>query len=93
MKWIITAYFAFTSTSRFADGNPAIWKSDTCVVAAPAAIPFGTKYKVYFDTGTKICVVRDHIGKPQSTTHLDIFMRSREAAIQFGKQILKVEKL
>lgn len=87
--WIVTAYVANSSDAVFADGTPARWSSE-CVVAAPKQVPFGTKFYVHFKEGVRVCVVKDRIGSPRDEHHLDVFMGSRQSAIEFGVQELTV---
>ncbi len=82
---VFTAYVA-SKGAFFADGTPAIYKPNLCVVAAHKSVPLGTRIKVKFPRGEKICVVKDRIGRPISTNHFDLLVGSRDEAIRFGKR-------
>jgi 3D (Asp-Asp-Asp) domain-containing protein len=89
---IVTAY---SSTVDQCDDTPFITAKGTRVrdgIVAANWLKFGTKIRLPEFSGDKIYVVEDRMAKKNSHK-LDIWMESRELALQFGVRRLTVEVL
>ena len=86
---VFTAFVA-AQGSYWANGEPAIYRADECVLAAHKDIPLGTIVLVDFPLKTVKCVVKDRIGKPDSKLHFDLMVQSRSSAVRFGRRNYKV---
>lgn len=90
MRVIVTAY---SSTLDQTDSSPFITANGTFVsdgVLACNFLPFGAKVKLPEYSGDKIYVVNDRMAK-KNDHKMDIWMESREIALQFGVKHLAVE--
>lgn len=89
---IVTAY---SSTADQTDGTPFITANGAYVYDGLVAcnfLPFGTKVKFPEIYGDKVFVVEDRMAKKNSQK-IDIWMTSRELALEFGVKRLTVEIL
>jgi 3D (Asp-Asp-Asp) domain-containing protein len=89
---IVTAY---SSTPDQTDSSPFITAKGTFAregVVATNFLKFGTKIRLPEFSGDKIYVVEDRMAKKNSHK-LDIWMESRELALQFGVKRLSIEIL
>lgn len=86
---MFTAFVA-AQGSYWANGKPAIYQADECVLASHKNIPLETIVYVEFPLKTVKCIVKDRIGKPDSELHFDLMVDSRSSAIQFGRRTYKV---
>jgi len=87
---IVTAY---SSTIDQCDNSPFVTASGSRVrdgIVAANWLPFGTKIRLPEFSGDKIYVVEDRMAKKNSHK-VDIWMESREAALQFGVKRLTIE--
>lgn len=87
---------AYSSTRDQTDASPFITASGTHVhsgTIAWNAVPIGTEVRIPSIYGDKIFVVEDRLNAGATAFHLDIWMTSREEALQWGAQILKIEVL
>lgn len=90
-RWVTTT--AYSSTVDQCDDTPFItangkWVYDGLVAAN--FLPFGTKIKIPDIYGDKIFTVNDRMNQKYNS-RVDIWMTTREAAIQFGAQYVKIE--
>jgi len=85
---------AYSSTPDQTDDSPFITANGTRVrdgIVAVNGVPFGTKIKIPELYGDKVFVVTDRMNK-RYTDRVDIWMETREEAIQFGvKHSVKIE--
>lgn len=84
---------AYSSTVDQCDDSPFITAKGTRVrdgIVAANWLPFGAKIRLPEFSGDKIYVVEDRMAKKNSHK-VDIWMESREAAMQFGVRRLTVE--
>ena len=84
---------AYTSSAEECGKNDGITASGTIAtegrtIAAPSDLPFGTRVLI----GDHVYIVEDRGGYIQGN-HLDIYMDSQEAAMEFGRKQLEVEIL
>lgn len=88
------AMTAYSSTPDQTDDSPFITANGTRVrdgIVATNGLPFGTKIKIPELYGDKVFVVTDRMNK-RYTDRVDIWMETREEAIQFGvKRSVKIE--
>jgi len=86
---------AYSSTPDQTDSTPFITANGTYVYDGLVAcnfLPFGTKVKFPGYSGDKIFMVEDRMAKKNSHK-VDIWMPTRQAALQFGVQQLVMEIL
>lgn len=85
---------AYSSTVDQTDGDPFTTANGTRVkdgIVAMNGIPFGTRIRIPELYGDKVFIVTDRMNK-RYTTRVDIWMETREEAIQFGyKRNVKIE--
>ena len=77
---------AYSSTPEETDDTPFITAANTPVrdgVIAANFLPFGTKVKIPSLFGDKIFVVEDRM-HPRKTNNVDIWMSTKDEALQFG---------
>ena len=89
---VITAY---SSTPDQTDDSPFITANGTYVydgVIAANFLPFGTKVRLPEFSGDKVYTVHDRMAK-RFNYKMDIWMESREMALEFGVKKLTVEIL
>lgn len=87
---------AYSSTRDQTDASPFITASGTHVrhgTIAWNAVPIGTEVRIPSIYGDTIFVVEDRLNANATAYHLDIWMGSREEALQWGAKILKIEVL
>lgn len=90
---LVTAY---SSTVDQTDADPFTTASGTTVRDGTIAInslPFGTRVRFPEAFGDKIFVVEDRLNARASRSHADIWMPDRDAALQWGKRVLRMEVL
>lgn len=78
---------AYSSTPDQTDDTPFITASNTYVrdgIVATNMLPFGTKIKIPELYGNKVFVVEDRMNR-RYTDRVDVWMETREEALQFGK--------
>lgn len=86
---------AYSSTPDQTDSTPFVTANGAYVYDGLVAcnfLPFGTKVRFPEYSGDKVFVVEDRMAKKNSHK-VDIWMPSRQAALQFGVQQLTVEVL
>lgn len=91
-KVLITAY---SSTPDQTDDSPFVTANGTYVydgVIACNFLPFGTKVRLPDFSGDKVYTVHDRMAK-RFSYKMDIWMESRELALEFGVKKLTVEIL
>ncbi|MEX2008069.1 MAG: hypothetical protein WD850_01085 [Candidatus Spechtbacterales bacterium] len=84
---------AYSSTVDQTDSTPFITASGTHVhwgTVAANFLPFGTKVRIPEMYGEQIFVVEDRMNK-RYTYKMDIWMPSRQQALQFGRRTLLIE--
>ncbi|MFH0852276.1 MAG: hypothetical protein V1845_01580 [bacterium] len=89
---IVTAY---SSTVDQCDATPFITAKGTQVrdgIVAANWLPFGTRVRLPEVYGDKVFVVEDRMAKKNSHK-LDVWMETREQALQFGAKRLTIEVL
>lgn len=87
---------AYSSTIDQTDASPFITASGTHVrhgTIAWNAVPIGTEVRIPPIFGDKIFVVEDRLNAAATEFHLDLWVASREEALQWGAKILKIEVL
>lgn len=87
---------AYSSTVDQTDASPFITASGTHVrhgTIAWNAVPIGTEVRIPSVYGDRIFVVEDRLNAAATAYHLDIWMASRDEALQWGAKILKIEVL
>lgn len=92
VKKVITAY---SSSRDETDSTPFITASNTRVrdgVVAANSLPFGSKIMIPEIFGNKVFVVEDRT-HPRYGNRIDIWMPSKNLALQFGKVIAEVHIL
>lgn len=91
-RWLtLTAY---SSTVDQTDGDPFTTASGAKVhdgVIAMNGVPFGTKVRFPEVYGDKVFTVLDRMNARYGSTMVDQWMETREAAIQWGARIVKME--
>lgn len=90
-KWLFVT--AYSSTPDQTDSTPFITASNTHVrdgVVAANFLRFGSKIRMPTAYGDKLFVVEDRMNS-RYPYRVDIWMRSREEAKQFGAKILPIE--
>jgi 3D (Asp-Asp-Asp) domain-containing protein len=93
IKVIVTAY---SSTPDQTDDTPFITASGKHVapeIVANNGLPFGTKIKIPALFGEKIFVVGDRMNKRMGDYRLDIWMPSRDLALNFGVKNAEIHVL
>ncbi|MBI3115247.1 MAG: hypothetical protein HYZ09_01990 [Candidatus Kerfeldbacteria bacterium] len=87
---------AYSSTVDQTDASPFITASGTHVhhgTIAWNSMPIGTEVRFPDVFGDRVFTVEDRLNARASAYHLDIWMETREEAIQWGAKVLKVEVL
>jgi 3D (Asp-Asp-Asp) domain-containing protein len=77
---------AYSSTPEETDDTPFITASNATVrdgIIAANFLPFGTKVQIPELFGNKVFVVEDRM-HPRKTNNVDVWMPTKEDAIQFG---------
>jgi 3D (Asp-Asp-Asp) domain-containing protein len=94
---ILTYATAYTSSVAETDSTPCITADGYNVcqaneenVIASNFLPFGTKVKIPEIYGDKEFIVHDRMNRRYSN-RIDIWMKNRNDAIQFGKRQIKIE--
>jgi len=93
IKMVITAY---SSTEDQTDDTPFITASGKRVADGIIAIngmKFGTKVRIPSLYGEKVFEVQDRMHARKGTRHADIWMESREKAVDFGAKVTTIEVL
>ena len=89
---VLTAY---SSTPEETDGTPFITASGSYVrfgVIAANWLPIGTAVRIPEYFGKQIFIVEDRMNKRHSEK-VDVWLPTREAALNFGKRLTKIEVL
>jgi 3D (Asp-Asp-Asp) domain-containing protein len=87
---------AYSSTRDQTDGDPFTTASGAKVrdgIIAMNGVPFGTKIRIPQKFGSKVFVVQDRMHARYGSYHGDIWMKTRNAAKQWGVRRVKVEIL
>ena len=87
---------AYSSTPDQTSGDPFITASGERVgdgVMAYNFLPFGTRVRFPDQYGDKVFVVQDRMAAYKSEYVADIWMETREAALQWGAPIVRMEIL
>lgn len=90
---LITAY---SSTEDQTDDTPFITASGKYVkdgIIANNMLPFGTKVKIPSLYGDKVFTVQDRMNRKKGNYHIDIWMPSRDLALNFGVKTAQLEIL
>lgn len=90
---VITAY---SSTPEETDDTPFITASGKEVgdgIVANNMLPFGTKIKIPELYGDKVFTVLDRMNRRKSDYHFDIWLPSKDLAINFGVKTAEIEVL
>jgi 3D (Asp-Asp-Asp) domain-containing protein len=93
IKVIITAY---SSTEDQTDNTPFITASGKQVkdgIVANNMLPFGTEIKIPDLYGDKVFTIQDRMNRRKSDYHIDVWMPSRELALNFGVKTAEIEVL
>ena len=93
IKVMVTAY---SSTPDQTDDTPFITASGKYVrdgIIANNMLPLGTKIKIPGLYGDKIFTIEDRMNKSKSNYHIDIWMPSRQLALNFGVKTSEIEVL
>ena len=88
---IVTGY---SSSTWETDNSPYITAAGTQVrdgIVASNLLSFGTKIQLPDIYGNKIFVVEDRMNSKKGVYQVDIWFSSREAALNFGAQLTKME--
>ncbi len=83
---------AYSSTREETDSTPRITASGTATrdgIVAANFLPFGTRIRIPELFGNRIFVVEDRMHR-RKKQHVDVWMRSKRAAIRFGIQRTEV---
>ena len=92
-QWVLTT--AYSSTPDQTDSTPFITALGTHVkdgIVACNFLSFGSRVRFPEIYGEKIFIVEDRMAK-RNSHKIDIWMHSREEALQFGARVVKVEIL
>jgi len=95
-KTIQVVVTAYSSTPDQTDDSPFTTASNKTVrdgIIANNMLPFGTKVKIPSLYGDKIFVVEDRMNKRKSDYHFDIWMPTRDSALNFGVKTVDIEIL
>lgn len=87
---------AYSSTRDQTDGDPYTTASGAKVrdgIIAMNGVPFGTKIRIPEKFGSKVFVVQDRMHARYGSSRADIWMKTRNAAKQWGVRRVKVEIL
>ena len=93
IKMMVTAY---SSTPDQTDDSPFITASGDRVrdgIIAINGLKFGTLVRIPDISGDKVYVVKDRMHSRKGPRHADIWLSSREEAIDFGAKIANIEIL
>jgi len=96
VKTIKVTVTAYSSTPDQTDDTPFITASGKYVrdgIIASNLLPFGTKIKIPKLYGDKIFVVEDRMNKKKGNYHMDIWMPTRNLAINFGSKTAEIQIL
>lgn len=90
---------AYSSTPDQTDGDPCttangynVCKGNQENVLAANFLPFGTKVRLPDMYGNKVFVVQDRMAR-RFSNRIDVWMKTRDAAMQFGIRKVKIEVL
>lgn len=92
-QWVLTT--AYSSTPDQTDSTPFITAQGTYVrdgIVAANFLSFGTRVRFPQIYGDKIFIVEDRMAK-RNSHKIDIWMSSRQQALEFGARTVKVEIL
>lgn len=95
-KTIRLTVTAYSSTVDQTDGDPFTAASGAKVhdgMVAHNGLPFGTKVRFPDQFGDKIFVIEDRMNARKGFYVADIWMPTRQAAIQWGAPVVKMEIL
>lgn len=87
---------AYSSTKDQTDNDPFTTASGTKVrdgTVAMNCLPFGTKIRIPAKFGQKIFTVEDRMAKRWGCSKMDLWMTSRELALQWGVRTVTIEIL
>jgi len=93
IKVVLTAY---SSTPEETDDTPFITASGKTVadgIIANNMLPLGTKIRIPELYGDKIFTVEDRMNRRKSNYHFDIWLPSKDLAINFGVKTATIEVL
>ncbi len=93
IKVMITAY---SSTADQTDDSPFVTASGKLVgdgIMASNLLPFGTKVKIPKLYGDKVFTVQDRMNKKKGNYHVDIWMPTRNLALNFGAKVAEIQVL
>ena len=93
IKVVLTAY---SSTPEETDVTPFITASGKEVadgIVANNMLPLGTKIRIPEIYGDKVFVVEDRMNSRKSNYHVDIWLPSKELAVNFGVKTATIEVL
>jgi len=96
VKTITVVITAYSSTPDQTDDSPFITASNKYVrdgIVANNMLPFGTKIKIPELYGDKIFVVEDRMNKRKGNYRFDIWMPTRESALNFGVKTAEIQVL
>ena len=93
IKVVITAYSSTPDQTDDAPFTTASGKSVADGVVANNMLPLGTKIKIPGLYGDKIFVIEDRMNRKKSDYHIDIWMPSREVAVNFGVKTAEIQVL
>ncbi|MEK7103033.1 MAG: hypothetical protein AAB870_01660 [Patescibacteria group bacterium] len=96
---MIVSATAYSSTPDQTDGSPCITANGYNVckgnqenVLAANFLPFGTKVRLPDIYGDRIFIVQDRMAR-RFSNRIDVWMKTRQAAMQFGIKKVKIEVL
>lgn len=95
-RTIVLRASAYSSTRDQTDGDPFTTASGAKVkdgTIAMNCLPFGTKVRISSHFGQKVYTVEDRMAKRWGCKKLDIWMPSRELAMQWGVRSVTLEIL
>jgi 3D (Asp-Asp-Asp) domain-containing protein len=96
VKTINVVITAYSSTSDQTDDSPFITASNKHVragIVANNALPLGTKVRIPELYGDQVFVVEDRMNRRMGDHRFDIWMPTRELAVNFGVKTAKIEVL
>jgi 3D (Asp-Asp-Asp) domain-containing protein len=96
MKTLRVVITAYSSTPDQTDDTPFITASGKHVadgIAANNGLPLGTKIKIPALYGDKVFTIEDRMNKRMGSHRFDIWMPSRELALNFGVKTTEVQIL
>ncbi len=93
IKAFLTAY---SSTVDQTDDTPFLTASQKMVedgIVANNLLPFGTKIRIPKLYGSKVFVVEDRMNKRKPKHQFDVWMETRQLALNFGVKTAEIEVL